>query len=117
MPELQIFRNIAYYFARCGKRIIGNPAITKYLYTSVFPEERCMVPTTATRTPVDTWETITGHWPPHWQLAQGHVLAAVEVGHHGHQLGGQCGHPEPVIMFTQTGTSTALQSGVAIWDS
>ena len=54
-----------------------------------------MVPTTATRTPVDTWETITGHWPPHWQLAQGHVLAAVEVGHHGHQLGGQCGHPEP----------------------
>ena len=50
-----------------------------------------MVPTTATRTPVDTWETITGHWPPHWQLAQGHVLAAVEVGHHGHQLCGQCG--------------------------
>ena len=40
-----------------------------------------MVPTTATRTPVDTWETITGHWPKHWQLAQGHVLAAVEVGH------------------------------------
>ena len=114
MPELQNCRNIAYYFARCGKRIIGNPAITKYLYTSVFPEERCMVPTTATRTPVDTWETITGHWPPHWQLAQGHVPAAVEVGHHGHQLGG---HPEPVIMFTQTGTSTALQSGVAIWDS
>ena len=71
-----------------------------------------MVPTTAT----------SRHLGDHYRslattLAQGHVLAAVEVGHHGHQLGGQCGHPEPVIMFTQTGTSTALQSGVAIWDS
>ena len=36
MPELQNCRNIAYYLARCGKRITGNPTITKYLYPSVW---------------------------------------------------------------------------------
>ena len=35
MPELQNCRNIAYYLARCGKRITGNPTITKYLYPRV----------------------------------------------------------------------------------
>ena len=43
MPELQNCRNIAYYLARCGKRITGNPTITKYLY----PSAQCLMTQTS----------------------------------------------------------------------